>query len=507
MIKIYDRDGAPNVGTKFSGLGYGALRDAITCKVVAVTNGKDELTLTYPESGLNAEYLLTGNVILAKPEQLRDPQPYRIKKVKKTLAGTITVTAVHIRYDLNTISVSPFVGTSLTDAAEQITDKQVPASDFVISSTMTSSKSFGKNTPVSAGSLLVGEGSLAEAYGGFWEFDGFTAKLKASIGQNRGTAIRYGKNLIDAEMEENIENVITGVYPFWIKDSLVTLPEKTVSASGTFPFEKIQPLDLTSLFNDPPTAAQLRTAAQEYITAENIGIPKVSLTVKFQPLADTEEYKDIAELETVSRGDTVKIVIDQIGVTATAQVIETDYDVIAERYNSVKLGDPKLTAAQTIAQASRSASSAKEKTDGLETGSTLIDGNCIRTGKIMSHDGSVYFDLVNGILVSNRWQKGEYRIDIVDDTSSAGGKAIVFSNYVNGAFGAEGWYEFMRFRSDPNGLSAGIRFRFPGRDWSYSTPQAYLDIKADQYESSPARFRIMATLLGTTRTYFDSDNL
>lgn len=170
---------------------------------------------------------------------------------------------------------------------------------------------------------------------------------------DRGVTIRYGKNLTNLQQDENISNVATGVYPYWKKSGddavLVELPEKIVNAPGSYDFVRIIPLDLTSEFDEQPTADQLRDRAEEYVEENNIGIPVVSLTVSFQPLDQTEEYKDIAMLERVNLCDTVTVQYSELGVSAKAECVKTVYDALKGRYTSIELGDARANIADTIA--------------------------------------------------------------------------------------------------------------------------------------------------------------
>lgn len=125
---------------------------------------------------------------------------------------------------------------------------------------------------------------------------------------------------------------------------------KTVDVPGTYDFEYIIPLDLSGEFENQPSADQLRERAEKYVEDNNIGVPTVSITVAFQPLEQTEEYKDIALLEKVNLCDTVTVEYPTLGVSATAKCVKTVYDVLKGKYTSIDLGDAKTNLADTIVQ-------------------------------------------------------------------------------------------------------------------------------------------------------------
>ena len=196
------------------------------------------------------------------------------------------------------------------------------------------------------------DGSLLDVYGGEYVFDRYIVALKAARGENHGVEIRYGKNLTDVTQEENISKVATGVYPYWksmTDDTLVMLPEKTLAAPGTYTFSHVVPLDLSTEWDEAPTEAQLRARAQKYMEDNAIGVPQVSLSVSFQPLADTVEYKDLAPLEEVRLCDTLTVIYPELGVSATAKVIRCVYNVLLGRYDKIDIGDARTTLADTIA--------------------------------------------------------------------------------------------------------------------------------------------------------------
>lgn len=199
--------------------------------------------------------------------------------------------------------------------------------------------------------LLGSDDSIQTIYGGEFEWDNYSVKLLENRGSNKGITIRYGKNLIDLTQEENIEKTITGIYPIWKSDgTIVELSEKVVHSknSDKFPFLRTEVHDFTGDFDVMPTEEELREMAELYIQKEEIGVPEVNLTVNFVNLSETEEYKDILELQTINMGDTVTVEFPTLGVSATQKVTKTEYDFLNERYSSITIGNTVHTLADTI---------------------------------------------------------------------------------------------------------------------------------------------------------------
>jgi len=336
--------------TAFASNGLGMLTDAISCTVTEERNGAYELSMRYPVTGIHFEDIALRSLILAKPNPIDDPQPYRVYAITKPMAGIVTISAEHITYDMSGMPVSPFTAGSLGGALAGLTSNAATSHSFTFWTDKVSDGEFTVSQPSSMRSCLGGQaGSILDVYGGEWQFDRFTARLWFERGMDRGVTIRYGKNLIDLEQEENCAAVYTGIYPYYVGDSVIQLPEKILYAAGTYDFTRILPLDMSGDFDEAPTVAQLREAAQAYLERNNIGVPKVSLKLSFVQLEQTEEYAHLALLERVSLCDTVSVEFAAMGVSATAKCVKTVYNALLDRYDSVELGEARTNIADVIA--------------------------------------------------------------------------------------------------------------------------------------------------------------
>lgn len=327
---------------EFATNGIGILSDAASCVVTEERNGSYELEMQYPVMGLHYDSITYRSLILAKPKPDGEPQPFRVYRITCPLGGLVTVYARHISYDLSGVVVPPFAATGVEGVFDAIQAKAVPQdSGFTFWTDKTSSSGVATTVPNSVRSLLGGiRGSILDVFGGEYEFDRFTVKLWRHRGEDRGVTIRYGKNLTALEQDANCASVYTAVYPYWTsEDVTVELPEKIVEAPGTYDFVRILPLDLTSVFEGQPTPDQLRTSAQYYITDNNVGVPRVSLSLSYAQL----------DGEKVDLCDTLTVTFAEMGVNTTAKVIKTVFDVLQDRYSSVEIGDMRASISETIA--------------------------------------------------------------------------------------------------------------------------------------------------------------
>jgi len=373
----------PENETNFESNGLGPLSDALTCTVEENRNGAFELSMEYPVTGVLFDELKHGSIIFAPPNDSSEPQPFRVYGKSTPLSGVVTVRAKHISYQLSHIPVSPFTAGSCAAALQGLKTNAVEPCPFDFWTDKETVAAFTVKEPASARSLLGGvAGSVLDVYGGEYEFDRYTVKLHKARGHDSGVVIAYGKNLVDIDQEESIENTITGVYPYY-KDTdgnVLELPEKVVSSASAhnFPYPRTVPLDCSQEWQETPSVEQLRAYASAYVEKEGIGVPAVSLKVSFVPLWQTEEYKAIAPAERLNLCDIATVRFEKLGVNARAKVVQTVYDVLAGRYESVTLGEASTNLADTIV-AQDKAINAKADTSDLEaaaaSASAWITGN------------------------------------------------------------------------------------------------------------------------------------
>ena len=353
--------------------GLGPLSEAIEATVTQERNGAFTLQIRLPMTAEHFHDVTVGGIIKAKVDDDSPLQMFRIQKVTKPISGVVTVYANHISYDLGKTSVRPFQATGAGAALAALKANMTGGTAFTFWTDIDNETSvFTNKFPQSLRALLGGQqGSVLDVYGGEFEFDNTTVKLHASRGNQTGIALRYGKNITDLQQEENIENTYTAVMPYAIDEqgNAVVGDLQTVIQSAE---PRILNLDLSSKFDtaegEEVTTAKINQYAQQYIQANNIGAPKINITVSFIALWQTEEYKDIAPLERLRLCDTITVEFEKLGINATAKVVGYKYNVLAERYDSIEVGEAKSTLAKTISGIT------EEATAVTETASGYLDG-------------------------------------------------------------------------------------------------------------------------------------
>ena len=347
---------------QFTTNGIGTLADAISCTVIEERNGSYELEMEYPLGGINYDKIRNNRIILAMPSDGQKAQPFRVFKITRPIGGVVKIYAVHLSYDLSGIPVAPFTANDCSSALNGLKSNSMIANPFEVWTDISGSGKYKQNSPASFRSRLAGtDGSILDSFGkgAELEFDRLTVKVHQNRGRDNGVTIRYGKNLTDLKQQESIENVRTGVIAYWYKEEnntqdVIVGEIQYLENHADYPKENIHVLDCSADFEKKPDKQQLNTRAKQYIKANNIGVPKVSIDVSFIQLWQTEEYKNIVSLERVSLCDTVHVAFEKLGVNAVAKVIKTEFDVLNERYIKITLGEARSSFGEAIREATKS---------------------------------------------------------------------------------------------------------------------------------------------------------
>lgn len=361
----------PYTEKKFKSNGIGALCDVISCEVTEERNGSYELEMEYPLTGKYYKDIELGSIILAKPYEDGNPQAFDIYKISKPLDGIITINASHISYRLCYIPVQNFFVQSVTKprglfeqfVANAILDPSKDPLGFPfeiddsISDDPSTADSYLKELPTSFRECLGGsEKSLLQLYHGEYTWDNFKIYLNKNRGRDLGVHISYSKNLTDLKQELDDSNALYSVLPYWassyteqqgdkkgakkivLGSSIVTPTESSLH----YAYTRAEIVDVSNKLSlSTPDPDAVKTAGENYLASSDRVTIKDNLKVSFVALWQTEEYKNIAPLEKVHLCDTVWIDCPDIGISYSAKVISTRYDVLVERYLDITLGDAK----------------------------------------------------------------------------------------------------------------------------------------------------------------------
>lgn len=328
--------------TSFATNGIARLRDCISCVVTEERNGVFECDFEYPIDGAHFEDIIPGRIIGVTHDESGDLQPFDIVSYSKPINGVASFHAVHISYRQSFLTVTGSGISSLADALDLLT-RATPTNPFSYETDITSSAYFaGANgTPKTVRELLGGsEGSILDSYGGEYEFDKFSVKLKANRGQIRDFVIRYGVNMTEYTDDADYFGAFNSCVPYWSGGGETPVIGSMVD-SGLTSYagrDLCVPLDLSDKFENAPTTAQLEAEALAYMLRNQTHLPQQNIKVDFLRLQDYSGYEGFENLLQCNLCDTISVVFPKYGMTGAFKIVRTEFDVLESRYIEMELG-------------------------------------------------------------------------------------------------------------------------------------------------------------------------
>lgn len=331
--------------------GLGTLSDAISCIVEEERNGKYQLTLEYPITGIHASDIAYRRILKVKPNYTDPAQLFRIDRIGKTMNGKFTIYAKHISYDISGYDILSGEANNVVSAcamltqATQLDPEHHPDEKFTIETSKTTTGIFSIKEPSSVRSWFGGkEGSLLDVYGGGeWHYNNFTCKLWEHRGvvEARET-IRYTKNLLELSQEIDASNLYTDVICYYKNDSGVMVASEKRSTGLSLDVPKVLLVDVSSDFDTEPSEAMLNDAADAYIGSHNLTVPSNNITLDFVQSGELTGRVDLC--------DKVNVYYEAFGINAEFKCIRTKWDCLREKYIETEFGDAKQSLADTISQ-------------------------------------------------------------------------------------------------------------------------------------------------------------
>ena len=369
--------------TAFATNGLGRLRDCISFRVFEERNGLFEADFEYPIDGANYNEIQIGSIIGVTHDDTEDIQPFDVVSFTRPIDGVVTFHCTHISYRQSYLTTYPAlwfsdVGAgsinSLADAFKALS-KAVPTNPFTYTTDKDSTgyASAFEGTPKSVRSLLGGvEGSILDAYGGEYEWDKFEVKLHSSRGTARDFSIRYGVNMLDYNEELDSSGTYMSCVPYWTDGTSVVIGDRQVGAGSTLTNRgECLPIDISDKFESEPTKAEVEAMGLSVMNAKNPTIPAQTIHVEFVRLQDMG-YEGLENLLECQLCDTVDVVFPYYNTVGKFKIVKTVWDALADRYESMELGDLSVTLAEALGITSSSGALSGGVTDVCVGGSSVV---------------------------------------------------------------------------------------------------------------------------------------
>ena len=225
----------------------------------------------------------------------------------------------------------------------------------------------GKDCPIRLGDFLSGsEGSMLDTFGGELHYDNFKIELLKNRGSETGIAIRYGSNISTYQQDSDSSTVYSHLLPYAIVkaedyDTGKSIGDKMVYASlidlqnSNLTYKRALAYDFSDSFTEDDDiaviyqngvvsnwsnlTAKLNTVAAQYVNKNRTALTEISVNITVD-VAET-----LKNLENCKLCDTVQVYFEPLGISATAKIVKTEYDVLLEKYTKIELGTIKKTIA------------------------------------------------------------------------------------------------------------------------------------------------------------------
>lgn len=341
--------------TNFNTNGLGRMTDCLSCYVSEERNGAYVLEMVIATTSPVYSLLEVGStVVVTVSDGTR--QAFDIYEISRPINQRVTIKANHISYRLSYVPVKPFTADGITDTFTGLIDNSMESNPFIFTTDISNTQSVYQQTiPKSCRACLGGtQGSVLDVFSGRgsgeYLWDNFNVRFLLHRGQNRGVSFRYGKNITNFEYKQNMDEVVTGVLPYWASADGTMVFYGDIQYAGNrrnYPNPRTVVLDLSSEFEEAPSRSELNDAGFEYITNSSVSLPKDNITISFIDLAKTGEQ---AILEQVFLCDTVTVNYQPLDITYQSKVIKTSWNVLKERYEEIEIGQPKSNLSSTLAK-------------------------------------------------------------------------------------------------------------------------------------------------------------
>lgn len=342
MIKVFGQ-----TDTDFSSNGDIVLQPT-KAKVHKEDNGDYYLDL---ECGLEyLDYITQGRIVVA--DTPTGEQAFRINDVQRT-GKKIQARCWHVIYDSEMYIAAYFdidTGVSLQYTLDRINAAFHPTSPFTFTSSLAvPSGRLPANPWIEYGTLFDLISLIALICNAHVVIDNFDISFVASIGEDKGVTVRYGKNIKDISCVEDWSDVATEIYPLgknYMDDLLVTLTtgqwydSDYISSTTQYdiPYCKFVAFNQDHIEQGSSSwntyvhtlVDDLHEQAEAYLGAHCL--PLISYTLK----ANIDRITDI--------GDAIEVIDERLGLNLMTNVIAYDYDCLTDKYTDVQFGNFRKTA-------------------------------------------------------------------------------------------------------------------------------------------------------------------
>lgn len=353
----------------------GRMTDVVSGKVTEERNGDYLLEMELLTTDRCADLLDTQYFIKAKPNPTDEPQYFEIYDLQYKDKKSITVKAKLIKHNLyNNFFVETYNQTGVVHTPSEWwyllctgqdeglqTQMTLWEHHFSFTSDITSkaSMTLGFCTPCTLGDFMGGaDGSLVDVFGGEYKYHNFDVSLLKSRGTDTGYHLMWGSNISSLVQTLNSDDICSHVvayatcYDSYSKKNYVLCSEPQELRTHSSKLTKIKAVDVSDggsvdisddadywSFNantgeNKDFLIQVLNIQAQILRGSLVstnGAPTLNIKVDAPPVLDAMLKLQLCD----------KVFVDTANDSINVKIIKTDYDFIAERWNSLELGTPK----------------------------------------------------------------------------------------------------------------------------------------------------------------------
>lgn len=363
----------------------GRINNAISAIVTVKDRSDPVLTMTVPYTEEYKNMLTVENYIECKDAEsyidigiVANPMKFYIQKVNiNTKSRTISIVAENeMNYLRNWRELQPYVqprdgsqaglafNTKISANARNRPTGAEPFPSLVnnIEPDLIASQT-SWSMPITDYNILEAlkgkEGGYIDTYGGaVWKRNGRIKWEKPDgtnvLGRDNGVRIEYGKNVTGIDVEVDITDVVNGAIHYahteerpesmWQPDLIFPPLGYKVYNLGTRVWKNGSIVSVDWSDSDPkPTKPTDLT--QLYLNWQkanaHLNDPKTSVKIDFVSLRNVKNYEEFRKLEELGLGDVVRVYYAPLGIEIKSNVVGYEYDVLADQYNKLEIGNRK----------------------------------------------------------------------------------------------------------------------------------------------------------------------
>lgn len=357
--------------------------------LVNLKSGKELIYISGPSSGWYKMetkdgiqgYVKSSAVTFYEHRSASDNQPrtvttqlFRIKEVSYNEPDmTVDVYATHVSYDLNGI---PVAGVKITRKNPATTLSKIEdglmwsyKGDIYTDFGTSNKKKYTGEINGRSGmyALLDPDKGVVAAFDAEFRRDNWDVFVMKKVTHNRGLVIRTGKNLHGVTWKRSTNNGfalrIVPVAKNSSGENLFLSPTHWLNSENIdgYPVKygewmKVEGQVGRDDGNEDGTdwtsttlREEMARQAQERFEVDHVDEVQNEITVDFELLGDSYEYAFLKSLQWVDLYDTVKVISDVTGMSATVTVMELDFDIVREIVTGAKMSDVKNYNVRSVA--------------------------------------------------------------------------------------------------------------------------------------------------------------